>query len=284
MEFIKPRSMATLFVLQVVLLQSLMSTVMSDDSGTVTDTKNVLTYRADKIEWIPAIIAVIAIALGLILHLQGYKMFLPAVAIAGFILGGLIIAGIMESLFEGDSGVVVASWIGFIIGGLIIAALAVMFYDVGVFVVGAIAGFLLASIFTTTVGYLINPDDPDTILIIFAIIFGLIGGLLALKFEKPAIILATSFAGAVMVVWGIGYFLGKFPNSADLKSLARQTQNGDLDYDIPGAWWLYLLAIIILTILGYIFQDRQTKGEILHSRHNHGNYRSVQTPNGHHHA
>lgn len=276
--------MAAWIVLQVVLLQSLMSMVMSDDANTVTDTKNVLAYRADKIEWVPAIVAIIAIAVGLLLHLQGYKMFLPAVAICGFIFGGLIVAGFMESLFEGKSGVVVASWIGFIIGGLLIAAAAIFFYDVGVFVIGAIAGFLLASLFTTTIGYKLNPDDPDVILIIAAIILGIIGGLLALKYEKPAIILATSFTGAVLVVWGAGYFIGKFPNSADLKSLARQTENGDLDYDIPGAWWAYLAAIIILTIVGYMFQDRQTKGETLHTRHNHGNYRRAHTPIGQHHV
>jgi len=266
--------MATWFILQVILLQSLVSMVMSD-VDTVSEAK-------DETKWTPAIVAIVTIALGLLLHLQGYRMFLPAVAICGFIVGGLIIARFMESLFEGYSGVVVASWIGFIIGGLLVAAIAVSFYDVGVFVIGAIGGILLASIFTTTVGYRMNRNDPDVVLVILAIILGVIGGILALRYERSAIILGTSFTGAVMVVWGAGYFIGNYPNGADLKSLSHQTANGDLDYDIPGAWWAYLAAIIILTIIGYKFQDTQTKGETLHSRHNHGEYRSVRTPNGHH--
>ncbi|KAJ0402354.1 hypothetical protein P43SY_004587 [Pythium insidiosum] len=136
-----------------------------------------------------------------------------------------------------------------------------------IFVAGAAGGVLLAFTLHNTVSYKIYPEHPTYVLVALAIALGIICGVLALKLEKPVLVVATSFVGAVATVWGIGYFAGEFPNAADLEFYRSKAANGDWEFSIPDAWWGYLAGIIVLFAFGMMMQFRKTGRD--------GNYHSV---------
>lgn len=212
----------------------------------------------------PSIAAVLAIVLGAIVCTYGYKLLRPAIFLCGFMAGGLLVAIIIEYAFASFSWMVTASWIGFLVGGAAVGSLAVTLYKVGVTLVGAVAGGLLAFMLNTSFGHSIFPSNPDAMLIILIILLAAIGAFLAWKIERLVLIIATSFIGADALVWGIGYFAGSYPSAADLKSYRSKNSAGDWVYHIPGAWWAYLTATLLLFALGMYVQFRKTAAGVTH--------------------
>jgi hypothetical protein len=96
------------------------------------------------------------------------------------------------------------------------------------------------------------------VLVVLVLVLGLVGGILALKLEKPVLVVATSFVGAVMLAWGVGYFAGRFPNGADLKYYSTMDLDGNTIISIPGSWWGYLGLIIVATLGGTYLQFHKT--------------------------
>jgi hypothetical protein len=215
-----------------------------------------------------SILAVLAITAGAIVCLAGYKLFRAALFVVGFVAGGVGLAIAAEHVFENETWVVTASWVAFGVGGLFAGCLVISMYTTSIFVAGAAAGVLLAIMINTSVGYKIYPSHPNVVLIVLAVAIGLIGGVLALKLEKPVLVVATSLVGAGMLVWGIGYFAGDFPSPSDLKQFAEQDANGDWVYDIPTAWWAYVAGILVLFVFGMFVQFRKTgRGGDYHRSH-----------------
>jgi hypothetical protein len=206
----------------------------------------------------PNLIAIGAITLGGIICAAGYRLFRATIFLCGFLIGGVATASLIEYLFKNKAWMVTASWIGFLAGGIIVGVFAMTLYSVSLFVAGAAAGVFLAFTLQTTVAYKLNEKNPNTVLVVLALILGLVGGIVALKLEKPVLVLATSFAGAVMLAWGIGHFAGKFPNATDLKHYATMDLDGDTIITIPSSWWGYLGLIVVATLGGAYVQFRKT--------------------------
>jgi len=220
----------------------------------------------DDIKIGPAILAIVAIAVGVFMLVAGYRLFRIAIFICGFILGGIGVASFIEWVFENRSWMNTASWIGFFVGGLLIGLIAMSMYGLSIFIAGATGGVMLAFALHTSFAYRIWESHPNVVLLVLAIVLGLIGGVLAIKLERPAIIISTSFIGAMAVVWGIGYFAGNYPNGADLKNQTSGGIDKDTLVSIPDAWWAYLAGIVVLFVLGMLIQFRKTgRGE----RHHH---------------
>uniref|UniRef100_K3WC45 Transmembrane protein 198 n=1 Tax=Globisporangium ultimum (strain ATCC 200006 / CBS 805.95 / DAOM BR144) TaxID=431595 RepID=K3WC45_GLOUD len=213
-----------------------------------------------------SVAAVIAIILGAIVCVLGYKLLRPAIFLCGFVSGGLLVALIIEYAFASMTWVATASWIGFLIGGVIVGCLVLMLYNVGLFLIGALAGTLLAFVLNTSFGYRIYPSQPDVMLVIMIIVLALVGGFLVWKLEKPVVILATSFIGATALIWGIGYFAGNYPSGADLKRFRNKDSQGDWIYDIPDAWWAYLCATLLIFLFGVYWQFTQSAKGVNHPR------------------
>ncbi|CAH0513510.1 unnamed protein product [Peronospora belbahrii] len=117
-------------------------------------------------------------------------------------------------------------------------------------------------------GYAIYPSHPQVVFIVLCIALGLIGGILAIKLERPVLITATSLFGAAILVWGVGYFAGDFPSSSDLKRYGSLDINKNWVYSIPDAWWGYLVGIVVLFVLGLFIQFRRTgDGGMYHKSH-----------------
>lgn len=222
---------------------------------------------ADGIKAGSAILAVLAFLVGAVICLAGYKFFRYTIFVCGFIIGGIIVASVIEAIFTNKSYVNTVSWIGFFVGGITLGLLAMAMYSLSIFIAGATGGVLLAFMLHTSATYKLSASSPNIILLIIAVLFGIIGGITALKFEKVMIIVSTSFVGAVAAMWGIGYFAGDFPNTFNL---------GDAT---PDAWWVYLFCIVVLTGCGIFVQVRKTShGHDHRSHHKHHSLTSAAIP------
>jgi len=229
------------------------------------DTTIIFNIASEEIRVGPSIVAALAMVVGAGVCFYGYKLFRPTVFVCGFLLGGILIAGAANAIFKNQDYVGTATWIAFAVGGILFGFLVLCLYDTGIFLVGAAAGVFLAFTLNTAFGHKIYPSNPTFVLIVMAVLLGLLGGYLATKLEKPMIIVATSFIGADMLVWGVGYFLGDYPSGVDLNDHRVQDASGNWVYSIPSAWWGYLGGTILLFVVGMIVQFKKTGKGVNHS-------------------
>jgi hypothetical protein len=233
-----------------------------------------------------SIAAILGISVGAIICFFGYKLFRPSIFLCGFFVGGIIVGGVAKAAFKNQEYVTTATWIAFAIGGIIFGALVLSLYNVGIFLIGAAAGILIAFVLNTFFGHKLYPSDPAVVLIVMSVVLGILGGALAMKIERTVLVISTSLIGAEMCVCGVGYFAGDYPSILDLKHVAHQDINGEWIYSIPIAWWGYFVGSIVLFIFGTFVQFKKTsKGvnksvnkcqtkAISSSKH----YNDVQTP------
>lgn len=160
--------------------------------------------------------AIVLVLAGAVTCLAGYRLFRFVLAIWGFILGAAI----------GSSMMGVGSAVWMIVAGLlggVIGALALVFaYFVGVALVGAGTGALMAHVAWSEFG----AADPSAAVIIIASIAGAVG---AMVLERYVIVVGTAFAGAWLLV------VGAIAASGRLGSPATRAAAGDV-------WILYPLA------------------------------------------
>jgi hypothetical protein len=177
----------------------------------------------------------------------------------GFVVGGVFLAGVAEAAFKSQTWMATASWVAFFLGGIALGSLVIYLYSAGIFLGGAAAGVLLAFTLNTSLGPKLYPENPDVVLVIMAVIFGVAAGILALKIERPVLIVATAFVGAELFTAGIGYFAGNYPNGTDFDEYrTADSEDGHWVYDVPTAWWGYVGGTIALFIIGMIVQFKKT--------------------------
>lgn len=217
-----------------------------------------------KVRVAPAIAGVLAILVGGLICFYGYRLLRFTIFLCGFMVAGLVAALVVELALGSLKWMPTVSWIAFLVAGIAGGSLAVYAYALGVFLVGALAGLLVAFVLQTSFAYQIFPSHPEVILIVLIVLLGLIGGALTWRLEKPMLILATSYAGAVAFIWGIGCFTGKYPNGAALDRFRTRNMHGDWVYAIPGAWWAYLTAMLLMFVIGVWVQWRCTSKGVRH--------------------
>lgn len=230
----------------------------------------------------PTIAAILALVVGSVVCFFGYRLLRLTLFLSGFMVAGLIAAIIVEFAFASFSWMPTASWIAFVLAGVGGGLLAVFAFTLGVFLVGVLAGIMVAFLLQVSFAYAFIPSHPGIMFVIFVAVFGLIGGVLTWKLEKPLLMMATSFIGATSMIWGIGYFAGKYPNAADMEQF-RDRSGREWIYNIPGAWWAYLTATLLLFVLGIWVQWRRSSKGILHrsvheKRRTHGRSDIDETP------
>ena len=182
----------------------------------------------------------ILLFVGAIIWIAGYRLWKFFVYLTGFSLGFLATIAILASIYGSDAmdlaGVVVA-FLGGIAGAYVMMLLVKLF----IFVVGFLFGFGISLTISLgqnfadllTTGYV--PSLGNYVLI--AAIIGLIAGIVALYYNKIAIILVTSYWGASSIVWGAWLLWYTERHSAPPVAQA-------------------LLAILFLTVLGFAIQWR----------------------------
>lgn len=194
--------------------------------------------------------------------IAGFKLFQASVFALAFAAGGTLAASIAERVMDDASNVLTVSAVAFALGGVVSGVLvSIQHPPVRVFFAGAVAGVLLAAMLHTSVGYNACPSDPGVPLLVLAAVLGPPCGVLAVRLEKSALVISTSFSGASLLVWGVGYFASNYPSAADLgRYHQRDAHSGELGtgYAIPSARWIYHGVTLVLALAGVLLQTKLT--------------------------
>ena len=137
-----------------------------------------------------------AIVLATVWCFFGFRIFRFVLGVMGFILGAAAAGAIAFEFSEGREMIAIGAAI---LGGILGAGIMFVLYILGVFVIGAVLGGLVAFSAFTYVG-----EDPD---ILITLITAFVVGVVAMFLKRFMIILATSLSGAWIVVTGFTYYL-----------------------------------------------------------------------------
>jgi hypothetical protein len=128
--------------------------------------------------------AVVLVFGGLLACFAGYRLFKFVLGIYGFVLGAMLASSAMG--VTNTTGMIVASLVGGVCGALLL-----MFaYFIGIALVGAGLGALVAHVGWSSVG---KGGDPPALAIVGLAIAGSIG---AMFLQRYVIVVATAFGGA----------------------------------------------------------------------------------------
>ena len=134
--------------------------------------------------------ALVLLLAGAVACFAGYRLFRIVLGIFGFILGAMLASSLMG--ISNTAGMVIAA----LVGGLAGAAILLFAYFVGIALVGAGVGALIAHF-----GWaLIRSGDPPVLAVILLAILGAIG---AMFVQRHVIIVSTAFVGAWTLIVGI---------------------------------------------------------------------------------
>jgi hypothetical protein len=182
--------------------------------------------------------AVLLVLSGALACFAGQRLFRLVLAIYGMIFGALIASSMLG--ITNTLGMVAAA----VAGGLLGAVLLVFAYFVGIGLIGAGMGALVAEAGWTY----FRTGDPPTIVII---IMALVGAVAAMILQRYVIIVATAFGGAWTVIVGTMALI-------DARVIRRAVTNGDLWIvyplnPVPGVKWLPF-AWVALGLIGTAVQ------------------------------
>src|SRR5262245_6415993 len=176
---------------------------------------------------IPAAIALVIG--GTVSCFAGYRLFRVVLAIYGFILGAMLGSSMMGATSTG--AMVVAA----VVGGLAGALVLTLAYFVGIALVGAGLGALVAHVIWQSSG---SSEPPALAVILFAVA-GSIGSMLL---QRYVIILATAFGGA----WTL--MVGMFALTGD-RQAERAAASGNVwilyPTTVPGQRWVPVAWFVI---------------------------------------
>lgn len=210
---------------------------------------------SDSIAQGPALVATAMLLFGVFVALAGSRFVKPIVFIEAFILGGYAFATLVDSALVDWSYAVIASWSSFLIGGIIFAAVVLSIYHIGVALAGVSAGAVLAYVLFIFLGRPLDANEPIMVLVVLCIICGALGGLAAWSSASFVFIATTSWTGAGLIIYAIGYFAGGFPNALGLKAFWKDQAAGVAwQHAFPGGWWGYLLGFVLLFAAGVAAQ------------------------------
>jgi len=133
--------------------------------------------------------AILLVLGGALSCFAGYRLFKIVLGIYGFVLGAMLASSAMGA--SNTTGMILAA----LVGGVCGAALLMFAYFIGIALVGAGLGALVAHVAWSGV----RSGDPPAIAVIVLSIMGSIG---AMFMQRYVIIVATAFGGAWTVIVG----------------------------------------------------------------------------------
>ena len=160
--------------------------------------------------------AILLVLGGALSCFAGYRLFKIVLGIYGFVLGAMLASSTMG--VTNSTGMIVASLVGGVCGALLL-----MFaYFIGIALVGAGLGALVAHVAWSSLG---RSGDPPAVAVVVLSIVGSIG---AMFLQRYVIVVATAFGGAWTVI------VGGLAVAGD-RSAAKAATAGDV-------WILYPLS------------------------------------------
>ena len=178
--------------------------------------------------------AILLVLGGALSCFAGYRLFKIVLGIYGFVLGAMLASSAMG--VTNTTGMIVASLVGGVCGALLL-----MFaYFIGIALVGAGLGALIAHVAWSGVG----TGDPPAVAVIVLSVLGSIGAMLL---QRYVIIVATAFGGAWTVI------VGALAVTGDRNAAKAASANGVWilypTTPAPGQTWV-LVAWIVLGLIG----------------------------------
>jgi len=167
----------------------------------------------------------------------GYRLFRIVLAIYGFILGAMLASSTMGA--SNTLGMVAAA----IVGGLVGALVLVFAYFIGIALVGAGLGALVAHVTWPYFG----AGDPPALLVIVLAVAGAIG---AMFLQRYVIVVATAFGGAwTLIIGALSMTAARAPTPARTADvwILYPLSAGAAQPWVPLAW-------IVLGLLGTVVQ------------------------------
>ena len=188
--------------------------------------------------------AAVLLAGGIVSCFFGYRLFRTVLAIFGFILGALAASSVFG---VSDTGLML---IGAVVGGLLGAFLLIAAYFVGVALVGAGLGAVIANL-----AFSAGERDPSVYVVVLCSIAGAVG---ATYLQRYFIIVGTAFGGAWTMIVGAMALVGN-------RTALKAASSGEVwvAYPLnpaPGQRWV-LGVWIVLSLIGAGVQLGITGGE-----------------------
>jgi hypothetical protein len=180
-----------------------------------------------------------AIAIGVLMSVLGYRYKKFTFFVIGFIVAGGFALVAVDTL---TVGTVYASWApvtAMVVGGVLVGAMVGCLVKLGIFASGASLGVVLAMMLQSAVLFRVTTLPPNVLMYICMAVFGLLLGLTALKLERPIVILATSFGGSFLAVYGVGHFVGDLPSPFNANEAIEALAARGVD-SVPTMWWVYV--------------------------------------------
>ena len=169
----------------------------------------------------------------------GYRLFRLFFACLGFALGAAG-GGYMGYIYGGSIWALVGGLTGGIFGAMVLFAM----YMIGVFLAGGMAAAFLAAVVLAGAGI-----SVPTLLLVVPLV---LGGIVAIVVHKLVIIVASSFGGAMSVVYGVAMLTGEVIDP--LAVMWQTTKVKSIIWQDPGTW----AAWAALGVAGVFVQYRFT--------------------------
>jgi len=197
--------------------------------------------------WLRYTFGAIIIAVGIVITFWGVR-FLP---LSVFLIGGFIAAVILYVILAvsvpNDNSQKTAIVYGSTLGMWVVAGILLAFcVKLAVFILGASLGAITALVLNPIALKYVWPAEPLANMIIWMVIFGLIGGAIACFLERPLLLLATAAGGAFAIV-------ASSMGMAGTLSIAALPINGSV---VSTNWqdWAGFAGFLALTTFGFLVQ------------------------------
>ncbi len=196
--------------------------------------------------WAGQVSGPLAIVAGVLICFFGYRILKISLALIGFVVGAYGGWEFGISLIHSSPGLALVCAL---IGGLVGMGLCLWLYLVGIFLLGATAGAVVAGALFNGAGHQIQPLVLWSLPVAF--------GLIALVAQKFMIVVSTAFSGAYLITAGVWPFVvaaGQNPSRIWL----HPSQNGP-----PGTLgYAALIVWVVLALIGVSFQFRSRRGKV----------------------
>ncbi len=200
-------------------------------------------------------IGLVAILLGVIFLVWGYKAFLILLPIAGFIAGFILGAELIASLLGEGFLSTLTGWIVGVLVGIGLALLSYFIYSFGIAILAGVIGLGLGAGLVTALE--IDSSLIRAVVPLAGAIIG-IGLAIFLDIKKYLIIFLTALSGATASVTGLILVL----NQASLEEFGSGT---GLIQEIVNNSFLWIIIWIALIIFGIAIQAQLTRGFMIDS-------------------
>lgn len=192
---------------------------------------------------------------GLVCLLVGYRLLRILSGVIGFVVSGTV--GYVVVYYFISPTIVPSAVVGSILGA--VGGILFSFYlPAGIFAMGSFLGFCF-SLFVISLSQAVksmNEDDSREIVLIF---LSLAGGLLALRFRKPAVVECTSLVGAYGIVSGVDAWIGSGFSSLYNSILDCQLTATHFSGLLVGA----IVAWVAISAMGVVLQYRLTARDVV---------------------